>query len=384
MGYYSPGEWDYYRTDSRKSYSRYDDCARVSYNPCKEVSLGKWAKSPFIEEKEEKKEVSKGVIPIQVRFYSDYRHKYDGKSYSYLCDEGDAFGLCVGDVVVVPANAQNTPTVVEVVEIGNDPHGYASKKVIQAEFADDIIEFPQDYDYSFLIELLEKGVDELVFEGERYFLTELVPKDMIPSLKSNKENDNMSKIQNTIADSLFRKVDNVVLDLQTGSLGVKNGSATVTYRDGMMSENPLNFFDMEFPAFAMSTLLSDIKTGDIIVNAEGKAIGWITDIYDTEGAFQVQNAEGMTTKYKPSTNTMMGGQRTMVVKNFFGDAGFGGIQGMMVPLMLMNGGSVDGNSEKMFQMLMLQSSGLFGGAMGGDNNNMMGMMLPMMMMKNLF
>lgn len=341
----------------------------------------------FMEVKEETKQPPITWL-VEYKVYSFLGMKYKGRRYKAFVKTLD--NPAAGDLgIVIHKLNGNFKKRYEVVQIVN-----CHKALPGKEFSDVVGELiSHRYSYKSLLEgrdkvtintLEEHGIPHVDIEGVRYVVRDLGntkgDDDMI--VDTNSVTD---KVENTMLDNLFRKVENVVLDLQSGTLGIKNGSSTVTYKDGATAENPLNFFNIEFPAFAMSTPLEDIKIGDILVNSEGQALGWITEIFDFEGAFQVQNASGMTSKHIPSTNVMMGGKRTMIVKDFFGDSSFGGIQGAMLPLMFMNGGAVDANSEKVFQMLMLQSSGIFGGAMDSDGgNNMMSMMVPMLMMKNLF
>ena len=90
----------------------------------------------------------------------------------------------------------------------------------------------------------------------------------------------MKSLKDTMAKAmtnLFAQVDNVKYDLATGQTGIVTDGGLVTLgSDGALDQNPMDFFSLELPAFAMLTPAKDIQRGDIIVSG-GKAYGFILE-----------------------------------------------------------------------------------------------------------
>ena len=90
----------------------------------------------------------------------------------------------------------------------------------------------------------------------------------------------MKSLQSTMAKAMgtmFAQVDNVKYDLASGQTGIVTDGGLVTLgSDGALDQNPMDFFSLELPAFAMLTPAKDIKRGDIIVSG-GKAYGFILE-----------------------------------------------------------------------------------------------------------
>lgn len=209
------------------------------------------------------------------------------------------------------------------------------------------------------------------------------PKHCVRSKKEMrklKEEENSMKNFNTnkLADRFFKKVDNVVMDLQTGSVGIQNGDSVYTFshdeaEGDTINENMFAMFSMPLPAFAQATPLDQIKVGDLI--AKDTAVGWVTKV--NKKTVTVMKTDGGTFNFSPPKNTLMGeSQNVMVVRNMMGDSeGLGNMQNMLMPLMMMGGDNSD--IESMMPMLLMSQSGM----MGDGSNNMLQMMMLAKMMK---
>ena len=216
----------------------------------------------------------------------------------------------------------------------------------------------------------------------------------------------MKSLKDTMAKAmtnLFAQVDNVKYDLATGQTGIVTDGGLVTLgSDGALDQNPMDFFSLELPAFAMLTPAKDIKRGDIIVSG-GKAYGFIlepglkpaarttrakqaveTDPEAkaeeiTKGELQTINVQGHVSRFRPKRVTMMGVSDGLLVvrsfNNLFGAPGTNQaaqnpIQAML-PLMLMSKGNGSvGIADKLPLLMMM------GGMSGGQNM----MSNPLMMM----
>lgn len=215
----------------------------------------------------------------------------------------------------------------------------------------------------------------------------------------------MKSLKDTMAKAMgtmFAQIDNVKYDLASGQTGIVTDGGLVTLgADGALDQNPMDFFSMELPAFAMLTPASEIKRGDIIVS-NGKAYGFILEpglkpaqksrakvvVQDdgdpeeavTKGELQTINVQGHVSRFRPKRVTMMGVTDGLTVVRSFGN--MFGTQGTnqttqnpmqaMLPLMLM---SKSGTSDMKSMLPLLMMSGGIGGS---GNNNMMSN--PLMMM----
>lgn len=213
-----------------------------------------------------------------------------------------------------------------------------------------------------------------------------------PKIKSTNDQKDQIMLNNnqnpmaSFADKMFRKVDNLVMDMQSGSIGLTDGSGSVftlviSEEDGAsLTENPMGeLFSMPIPAYAVMTPIEDVKVKDVIIDGNGNASFVIKK---SEGAktFTVLKNNGMQTTMNPVTNTMFGkGRQVMCVKNMLGDAKMDGMMKQMMPMMMMSQMSASGASpmEAMLPMMMM------GGMGGGDSEGGMGNMMQMMMMAQM-
>jgi hypothetical protein len=185
---------------------------------------------------------------------------------------------------------------------------------------------------------------------------------------------------------MFRRVDNVVWDLMTGKVGVKtSGDEIATFdgegEDAQIVVNPFSDFGVPLPAFAQNTPVDQIKVGDLIYSAR-KVMGWVIKVPD-EGkvTFKLLRQDGTRGEWRPpkvqSLGLDLGG--AMVLRslvNTLPGGDLGGLQGMLLPMMMM-GGDGDDTMEKMLPIMLMSQTGAMGDAGG------MGGMLPMMMMMKM-
>lgn len=168
---------------------------------------------------------------------------------------------------------------------------------------------------------------------------------------------NKQQIVARLKSNFITKVDGLVWDLQSGGklgLQTQNGIVTLDIVDEPETEgspagksyttslNPLDFFSAKIPAFACKTPLDKIEEGDIVVSpTERKILGWV--VGKTKAALKLISAEGHLKSYSPQKVALMGTTGALVVKNLFnvagGEAGFGSMQSMLMPMLMAGEGS---------------------------------------------
>lgn len=189
---------------------------------------------------------------------------------------------------------------------------------------------------------------------------------------------------------MFRKADGVVWDLMSGKIGVQTDDGIATLEgegdDARVSVNMFDEFGIALPAFAQSTPIASVKAGDIIYRGSKGNIAWVIEVKGAgtdKVTFRVMKPNGEIASFNPPKLSMLGlDSGVMVLRSLMsmlptGDKGLAGMQGMLMPLMLM-GGADDGMLDKMMPMLLM---GQMGGGDAGGMGNMMQMMLFMSMMK---
>ncbi len=175
---------------------------------------------------------------------------------------------------------------------------------------------------------------------------------------------------NSMRDSFFQERKDIVLDIQSGKLGVKTLDGLVTATDDGVSVNPITEMGLSVPAYAMRVAVKDLKAGDIIVTKnsavffkEASKAGYLT--VDTNGVFQEVGS---------ISNMFFGKNTVMAVKNMFGGSDGSGVNPMMLAMMMGNDSdSGDGFDFKKLMLLQMMSGQ---GGMGEMNP-----MLMMMLMK---
>lgn len=214
----------------------------------------------------------------------------------------------------------------------------------------------------------------------------------------------MGNMNSKFMDKFFRKVDGVVWDLMTGRVGVKTSDGITTLEgtgeDAQITTNMFENFGMEVPAFAQSTPLTAVNIGDLIYG-DKKAMGWVVDIKATTSTdpsapvstvkkFVIMTPDGTRKTWVPPKMSMLGfDSGVMVLRSLMnmlpgGNAGLSGMQGMLMPMMMMGGGDMDFDSIMPMMLLSQMGAGVQAAdgtaapAMGG-----MTQMLPMMMMMQM-
>lgn len=200
---------------------------------------------------------------------------------------------------------------------------------------------------------------------------------------------------NKFMDRFMRKAPNVVWDLMTGKIGVQTADGIATLEgegdDATININLIDEFGMGIPAFAQSTPVDAVKPGDIIYFGASDRPGWVIEKKTSDkGAvsFMLLKVDGQRTSWKPPKVTLIGmDSGVMVLRSLMGflpggQGGLAGLQGMLLPMMMMNGGKLDGDMENMLPM-MLMTQIQAGTTTDGQaaQNPMAQMMSTMMMMK---
>lgn len=188
-----------------------------------------------------------------------------------------------------------------------------------------------------------------------------------------------------LVDKFFRRVDNVVWDLMSGRVGVVTRDDEIATLDGDGDEaqivvNPFQDFGVPLPAFAQSTPLADIKKGDLIYS-DKRVMGWVVSVPTGKAkSFKLLKPDGTRGEWRPPKVVSLGIDMSgaMVLRsliNMVPGGSLGGLQGMLLPLMMAGGGMDD--MEDMLPLILMGQMGSVGGA---GLNNMLPMMLMMKMM----
>jgi len=177
---------------------------------------------------------------------------------------------------------------------------------------------------------------------------------------------------------MFRRVDTVVWDLMTGKLGVRTRDGEIATIDGegdtaSISINPFEDFGVALPAFAQATPVDTVKVGDLIYTS-GESPGWITEVKTSadgsKKSFRILRASGTSSTWTPPKVQMFGlDSGVLVVRSLVsmlpgGTDGLAGLQGSLMPLLMLGGDGLD--LDKILPlMLMSQASGAGAGFGGG-------------------
>lgn len=210
-----------------------------------------------------------------------------------------------------------------------------------------------------------------------------------------------ANIANNMMERMFRRVDGLCWDMQSGKMAIKTRDGLLTAiidendpENSYINNNLISEFGMAIPAFAQGTKTEDIRVGDIIIN-NTRIQGWVISADDLK--FKIISPTGNISRWNPPRITMMGfDSGTMVVRSLFNMVGGQGVQSMQSMMMPMMMSGLLGNDEEsdndmmemmMPMMLMQMTSGQSAGGavdpaamMGG---NMMQTMMTMQMMKQM-
>lgn len=205
----------------------------------------------------------------------------------------------------------------------------------------------------------------------------------------------MNLMNKKYMDQMFRRVDNVVWDLSTGMIGVKNKDGIVTMELGEISEDKneltdpqvvINVFDefgMAIPAFAQSISPELINLGDMIYGSTDLR-GWV--VKKNAKSFEIMKADGTRSRWTPPKVKLLGfDSGVLVLRNLMnmfsnGTEGLAQFQGNLMPLMMLGGLDSDGGGDfaDMIPMMLMMQMGGTGTATSGMQN-----MLPMLMMMKM-
>jgi len=196
-----------------------------------------------------------------------------------------------------------------------------------------------------------------------------------------------SNVQKNFLDRMFRRITGLVWEMTTGKLGVQdaNGIFTLDITPGekptdaptyRTSVNPFDNFGMAIPAFATQVPHDKVAIGDIVVGDSG-ILGWV--IGKKEVALTLMDKKGITKNYTPPKVAIMGGEGILIVQNLLnlagGEAGMQGLQGSLLPLMMIMGDD-DSSLEKILPFLLFsQTQGVAGAKPAGGMDPMMLMLL---------
>ena len=217
----------------------------------------------------------------------------------------------------------------------------------------------------------------------------------------------------SMISNMFRKVENIVWDMTTNSIGMiqEDGIYTIAINEddlecSAISINPFDQMSMRLPAFAMSTPVAAIEAGDMIINKAGGLRGWVLQ-RKANGTFRIMTVNGSISTWNPPKIQMLGfDSGVMVVRSLMklagGSQNVNQMQQMMQ--MMMMSGMMDDESD-MDSIMPMMLMGMMGGnnpfammtgqqpAADGENAqqanpmmggmNMMSMMPMMMMMKKM-
>lgn len=197
-----------------------------------------------------------------------------------------------------------------------------------------------------------------------------------------------------LMERFFKPVKNVVWDLSSGRIGIatKDGITTIEGEgeDAQVVVNMFDQFGIAIPAFAQNTPVSAVQLGDLIYGASD-VTGWVVKI--NEKSFEILKANGTRTRWQAPKVQMMGLEGVngvMVLRSLAnmlpgGQSGLQGIQGMLMPMMMMSDGDID--MESIMPMLLMSQMGTSATDAEGNPNPAAGMnmgnMMPMMMMMNM-
>lgn len=168
---------------------------------------------------------------------------------------------------------------------------------------------------------------------------------------------------------MFRKVEGVVYDMTTNSIGIKKDGSVFTMSSDTCELNENLFEDMSasIPAFAKAVPLANVKVGDLVVSQAGEPFGFVTKV--NEKSLGVLKPNGTVSTVSPAKVNLLGqGQTMMVVSPLAG--GVGG----MDPMMLMALTDDEGDNSELFMLMSLMNQP----AGTSDANNVMSN--PLMMM----
>lgn len=204
-----------------------------------------------------------------------------------------------------------------------------------------------------------------------------------------------------LKNSMFREVNGVVWDMQSGQLGVQsdeNGEIVTLKKNGRKYElvtNPLADFSVTVPAWAVRTPVESISTGDLVILSDdtwGFFVELVKDEVkslkegekptpdDSPGIsnprIKMINVENGSLKtVNVASNALFGTPGLLVVRNIVGDNEVAN----SLPILMMIEGKKGGDIGRLVAMsMMMQNNGTISGGKKGVFD--MQQMLPLMML----
>lgn len=186
-----------------------------------------------------------------------------------------------------------------------------------------------------------------------------------------------------LTGSMFRVLDNVALDLQSGKMGIaKTGESLAVYdpEKKTIFESPFVAFAMAVPVIAVRTKLEDLREGDLIVN--GEKILFVLEAEAGGGYIRTLDTDGVRNEQQPIAGLFFQDGTILAAKNTFGGVGGGMNLESMLPMLMMSQMTGKGGSQDQMKNLMMMSMlpQLMG---GGSANGPMGGVMQMMMFSQL-
>lgn len=186
----------------------------------------------------------------------------------------------------------------------------------------------------------------------------------------------MKSMKDTLAKAMgtmFAQVDNVKYDLATGQTGIVTDGGLITLGDdNHLDQNPMDFFSLELPAFAILTPASQIKRGDIIVS-NGKAYGFILE----GGIKPSATRTGRGKAAAPAAEVEEGAEADQIIKGELSTINVQGHVSRFRPRKVSMMGVTDGLT------VVRSFNNFMGNQEGNQSNNMMAQLMPLMMMSKM-
>jgi hypothetical protein len=195
----------------------------------------------------------------------------------------------------------------------------------------------------------------------------------------------METMKDKLLNRMFKKVENVVIDISTNSIGLKkDGSIFTVIKDDegyTLNENIFDQMSVTFPAYAQAVPLEQVKHLDMVLDSKGEIFGWVVD--KKPKTLEVMRTTGQITRVSPAKANLLGtGQTIMVITNTFSSMDSQSLQTMM--LLSENGDS----SNSMLPFLLSQQGNqqmnpmMLAALVSKGNSSIDPMMLAMMMQSN--
>lgn len=167
----------------------------------------------------------------------------------------------------------------------------------------------------------------------------------------------MSTMKDKLLNRMFKKVENVVIDISTNSIGLKKDGSiftVVTDEDGYtLHENIFDQMSFTFPAFAQAVPIEQVNHLDMVLDSKGEIFGWVID--KKPKTLEVMRTTGQITRVAPAKANLLGaGQTIMVITNTFASMDQNSMQLMM--LLGDKDNSTNDTSSKMLPFLMMQQA----------------------------